>query len=85
MHVESKSQHPMADADAEAATGKQWEDWFRLLDGAGGTAPGRKAITERLTNDHGLEGWWAQTIAVEYERARSVHERMGVRRVMRSA
>ena len=27
--------------------------------------------------DHGLLAWWAQTIAVEYERARSVHEKDG--------
>lgn len=77
MRVDSKSEHSMADADVKAATGKAWEDWFRLLDTAGGTAPGRRAITDSLMKEHGLEAWWAQTIAVEYERARSVHEKDG--------
>ena len=77
MHVESKSEHPMADADAKAATGKSWEDWYRVLDETGGPTSGRKAITERLMKEHGLAAWWAQTIAVEYERARSVHEKDG--------
>src|SRR5687768_744156 len=77
MHVESKSEQPMEDADVKAATGKQWEQWFHLLDSAGGTEPGRRAITDRLMKEHGLAAWWAQTIAVEYERARAVHEKDG--------
>ena len=77
MHVEPKSEHPMTDADARAATGRTWEDWFDSLDAAGGPAPGRRAITDRLMKEHGLTAWWAQTIAVEYERARAVHEKDG--------
>ena len=77
MKVISKSEHPMADADAKAATGKAWKDWYRLLDDAGGPAPVRRAITSSLMEDHGLNAWWAQTLAVEYERAKSVHERDG--------
>lgn len=67
----------MTDADVKAATGKQWEDWFRALDDAGGPSPGRRAVTEQLMKEHGLVAWWAQTIAVEYERARAVHEKDG--------
>ena len=77
MNVEMKSEHPMSDADVENVTGKRFEDWFRQLDNAGGFAPGRRAITEALMKDHGLVAWWAQTIAVEYERARAVHEKDG--------
>ena len=77
MIVESKSEHPMADADVKSTTGKSFDAWFRLLDSAGGPAPGRKALTERLMKEHGLAAWWAQTIAVEYERARAVHEKDG--------
>ena len=77
MKVVPKSEHPMTDADVKSATGKPWKDWYRLLDEAGGPATGRRAITEQLMKEHGLEGWWAQTIAVEYERAKAVHERDG--------
>ena len=77
MKVISTSEHPMADADVKATTGKVWTDWYRLLDDAGGPGAGRRAITERLMKDHGLEAWWAQTIAVEYERAKAVHEKDG--------
>lgn len=77
MNVESKSEHPMTDADAAAATGKAWEDWYRLLDASGGPTPGRRAITDRLMKEHNLAPWWAQTIAVEYERARGLREKDG--------
>jgi uncharacterized protein YndB with AHSA1/START domain len=77
MKVDVKSEHPMADADAKAATGKGWEDWYRVIDASGGPAAGRRAITERLMKEHGLAPWWAQTVAVEYERARGVYEKDG--------
>jgi uncharacterized protein YndB with AHSA1/START domain len=77
MKVVSKSEHSMADADVKSATGKAWTDWYRLIDAAGGPAAGRRAITEQLMKEYGLEAWWAQTIAVEYERAKGVHERDG--------
>ena len=77
MKVVPKSEHPMADADVKSATGKAWKDWYRLLDDAGGPTPGRRAITSKLMEEHNLDAWWAQTIAVEYERAKAVHERDG--------
>ena len=77
MNVESKSEHPMADADVKAATGKKWEEWYRLLDASGGPSAGRRALTDRLMKEHKLVAWWAQTIVVEYERARAVHEKDG--------
>jgi uncharacterized protein YndB with AHSA1/START domain len=77
MKVESRSEHPMSDADARAATGQGWEDWYRLLDERGGPSVGRRAITDGLMKENGLVAWWAQTIAVEYERVRQVHEKDG--------
>ena len=77
MNVEMKSEHPMTEAAVKSATSKSFEDWFRELDRTGGPGPGRRAITERLMTDNGLVAWWAQTIAVEYERARAVHEKDG--------
>lgn len=77
MKVEPRSEHPMTDAEATSRTGKAWEQWYVFLDEAIGTGAGRKATTALLMKDQGLDGWWAQTIAVEYERARRLHEKDG--------
>lgn len=77
MRVQPKSEHPMSHGDVRAATGRTWEEWYDLLDDRGGPAPGRRAITEALMQEHRLEPWWAQTIAIEYERARGVREKDG--------
>jgi uncharacterized protein YndB with AHSA1/START domain len=77
MKVSATPEFPMSAAEARARTGRDWDAWYALLDAAGGAAPGRRAITESLARDHALEPWWAQTIAVEYERARGVHEKDG--------
>ncbi|HUQ81851.1 MAG TPA: SRPBCC family protein [Gemmatimonadaceae bacterium] len=77
MQIDVKSEHPLTDANVKATTGQSFDDWFRELDASGGPTPGRRAITGRLMEERGLAAWWAQTIAVEYERARSVHEKDG--------
>jgi uncharacterized protein YndB with AHSA1/START domain len=77
MRVTAESEHPMTEESVRAATGRGWEEWYALLDGAGGTAPGRRAITDTLMKEHALPPWWAQTIAVEYEGARGLREKDG--------
>ena len=65
MQVQPKSEHPMTDAEVRARTNRGWDEWYAYLDANGGTAPGRRAITETLMKEHSLDPWWAQTIAVE--------------------
>ena len=77
MRVEPKSEHPMSDDEARRATGRGWKEWYAMLDAAGGTAPGRRAITDSLMKEHALKPWWAQTIAVEYETAKALREKDG--------
>lgn len=58
----------------ERATGRDREEWFRLLDEWG--APGRpyRDIAGWLTGEHAMSTWWAQKLIVEYEQARGLRE-----------
>jgi uncharacterized protein YndB with AHSA1/START domain len=56
----------------KAKTGKGWSYWFSVLDRFDVRAHGHKSAAEHLAKDHGLSGWWAQMITVEYERMRGL-------------
>jgi hypothetical protein len=62
----------MSDAAVKAKTGMNWRGWFELLDDAGARKLGHKAIAQTLAAKHGVPGWWAQMLTVEYERARGL-------------
>lgn len=62
----------MRDETVEKKTGRQWNAWFALLDQWGAKEQGHKATARFLGDAHGVPGWWAQTITVEYERARGL-------------
>jgi hypothetical protein len=51
------------------ATGKSWEDWFAVLNAIKAAELSHPAIAGKLYDDYGIEGWWAQMIAVEFERS----------------
>jgi hypothetical protein len=59
----------------KARTGKDWAGWFELLDGVGAEKLGHAAIADLLIKKHGVAGWWAQSVTVEYERARGLRDR----------
>jgi hypothetical protein len=65
----------MSDASVKARTGRDWADWFGLLDKAGATKLDHTAITNLLHSKHGVPGWWCQMVTVEYERARGLRQR----------
>ena len=68
---------PTSEAATVRATGKTYPDWFDVLDGWGATGQTHTAIARWLRDDLGVDGWWAQSITVAYERARglrAVHE-----------
>ena len=67
----------VSDEAIRRGTGKGWDEWFRLLDGWGATARTHAEIARHLAEEHGVGGWWAQSVTVGYERARgirAVHE-----------
>jgi hypothetical protein len=62
------SEPEMADDTLREATGKGWDEWCEVIDGWPGNQEGHTAIATFLREDHEVDGWWAQTITVGYER-----------------
>ena len=62
----------IADGKVEAATGRIWRDWFDLLDEWGAIDREHPEIAAWLNTEHGVPGWWAQNVTVEYEKARGL-------------
>ena len=62
---------PQSEAAIRRATGKGWDDWFRILDAWGGTSRSHGEITNYVS-EYGVPGWWTQSVAVGYERARGM-------------
>jgi hypothetical protein len=71
--VEEPAYEPRMSSDAvRRGTGRDWDEWFALLDEWGGTEREHKEIAAWLSAEHGVGGWWAQGVTVEYERARGL-------------
>lgn len=50
-----------------AATGKDWSEWFELLDSAGAQQMSHKQITSWLSDNGHLSGMWCQAVVTTYE------------------
>ena len=72
-----KSDHPVTNQAAKAATGKTLDQWFAELDKADGLKLGRREINNRLYAQK-LDLWWCATIAVEYEKHHDVRKKDGL-------
>ncbi|MGH2681651.1 MAG: DUF4287 domain-containing protein [Actinomycetota bacterium] len=60
------------DANIRQNTGKGWMEWLSILDGWGARERKHGDMVARLMEEHGVPGWWAQTITIGYERARGM-------------
>ncbi|MGN6149958.1 MAG: hypothetical protein ACTHPD_15585 [Rhizomicrobium sp.] len=70
----------ISEAKVKEATGRGWMGWFVILNLMEATSIPHKEVAKRLKEQHGAPSWWAQMIAVEYERARGgrkKNERVG--------
>ena len=56
-------------------TGRPYSYWFAALDEWGAIDRSHTEIAAWLVGDQGVQGWWAQNITVEYERARGLREK----------
>jgi hypothetical protein len=63
---------PQNDANLRRNTGKGWREWFRILDAWGAKERKHGETATFLVEEHGVPGWWAQTVTVGYERARGL-------------
>lgn len=53
-------------------TGRGRDEWMKLLDEWGATSKKHPEIVKWLTNEHGVSGWWAQSLTVSYEQERGM-------------
>ena len=65
----------IGDAAVQAATGKTWDEWFALLDGAGAASLDHKSIVRLLHEQHNVGDWWQQMVTVTYEQARGLRDK----------
>src|SRR5207249_473349 len=63
---------PMSDQKLVEATGQGWQQWFGLLDAWEAASRPHPEIARWLGAEHGVPGWWAQSITVGYEQARGL-------------
>ncbi len=62
-----------SDDAVRRATGRDWREWFSLLDKAGAASHDHTTIARRLGEKYPkLSPWWRQMITVHYERSRGL-------------
>jgi hypothetical protein len=62
------AQPELADESVNEATGRGWDEWCDLIDAWPGHADGHSQVAAWLREVHGVDGWWAQTVTVGWER-----------------
>ncbi|SCG37503.1 hypothetical protein [Micromonospora humi] len=65
-------QDRISDALLRERTGLDWAGWFARLDAWGAVARTHTETARWLADEHGVPGWWAQTVTVGYEQARGL-------------
>jgi hypothetical protein len=63
---------PVSDEAVRKATGRGWDEWFAILDDAGAVGWKHPDIARWVVAEHGISGWWAQSVTVGFERARGL-------------
>ena len=62
------SEPEMSDAAIRENTGHGWDEWVDLIEAWPGRDDGHAAIATWVQSEHGIDGWWAQSVTVGYER-----------------
>ena len=62
----------MSDAAIQKSTGKTWDEWFPILDAWGARERTHTEIARYVSEEHGVPGWWSQSVTVAYEQARGM-------------
>jgi hypothetical protein len=65
----------MSDATIKAKTGCTWERWVKSLDHHGAETKSHRDIVDLVSKTWKVDGWWAQTVTVGYERIKGIRER----------
>lgn len=59
-----------SDAIVKERTGRDWKSWVRILDRHGAATMTHGDVVRIVNGKYGVDGWWAQTVTVGYERIR---------------
>ncbi len=59
----------VSDKAIEKASGKTWQHWLGVFKEMGADKLAHKDIASKLYEEHGISGWWAQSLTVRYEQA----------------
>jgi len=70
----TKQSARIGDAAVKAKTGKVWNEWFKVLDAAGGKTMTHQQRVAFVNKKHGVGPWWQQMVAVTYEQARGLRQ-----------
>jgi len=65
----------IGDDAVKNATGKNWSQWFTLLDKAGCKSMNHKEIVAVVHGKFRVGPWWRQMVTVGYEQARGLREK----------
>lgn len=65
----------MSDDAVQAKTGKNWSQWFAILDKAGARKMSHQEIVKLLNSKHAVGPWWQQMVTVTYEQARGLRQK----------
>lgn len=65
----------MSDDKLKAKTGCTWERWVFALDYVKAHQWPHREIAQYVSEKYQLDGWWAQTVTVGYERIRGLREK----------
>jgi hypothetical protein len=65
----------MSDASIKAKTGCNWERWVKSLDHHGAANMSHREIASMVAKTWKVDGWWAQTVTVGYERIKGLRAR----------
>lgn len=64
----------MSDEAVKTKTGKNWKQWFVILDRAGAKKMSHQEIVKCVSSEHQVGPWWRQMIAATYEQQRGLRE-----------
>src|SRR5699024_12560503 len=74
----TKNYNNISNEAVKYATGKEWDEWFSLLDEKDAEKLSHKEIADLLLCGGYIEkgnGWWAQSVTVAYEYAKGRRDR----------
>lgn len=69
-----RAQPPASDEAIQRGSGKIWDEWVDVLDAWGAADRSHREIARHVQEAHGVDGWWAQTVTIGYERLKGRRE-----------